>query len=69
MTKSALVKIGVPSEQASSMKRVRRMRQLLEQHDAAVQRLTAALEEGMRQLVNADTAGDEEESSPAEATA
>lgn len=65
MTKSALVKIGVPSEQAHSEKRLRRVRQLLEQRDAARARLDAATEQNIREAL----AGDDEESSPAEATA
>ncbi len=51
MTKSALVKIGVPSEQAEGMRRLRTIRAILEQHDAAVARLDAATQERIRELV------------------
>jgi len=66
MTKSALVKIGVPSEQAESMKQMRRVRQILEQHDAAVARLIAATNERIREAVTDMTEAKEE--SPIEAT-
>jgi hypothetical protein len=67
MTK--LVKIGVPSEQAQSMKKMRRIRQILEQHDAAAARLDAATNERIKEAVNApdgEVSADEE---PATATA
>jgi hypothetical protein len=68
VSKSALVKIGVPPEQAESMKLQRHIRQLLEQQDASIARLRAATNERIRELVNApqSTAADEE---PATATA
>lgn len=53
MTKAALVKIGVPSEQAESMRRLRRARQILDQHDAAIARLDAATAERIREALNA----------------
>lgn len=52
MTKSALVKIGVPSAQAESMKWSRRVRQIIEQEDAAIARIHAATAERIRALVN-----------------
>jgi hypothetical protein len=58
MMKSALVKIGVPSEQAQSMRRMRRIRQILEQHDATVARLDAATNERIKAVVIADDAED-----------
>jgi hypothetical protein len=64
MTKSALVKIGVPSGQAESMRQLRRVRQILEQHDAAIARLDAATQERIREAVNAGT--DADDSSTAE---
>jgi hypothetical protein len=51
MTKSALVKIGVPAEQAEGMRRVRSIRSILDQHDAAAARLWAATQERLRELV------------------
>jgi hypothetical protein len=69
VSKSALVKIGVPSEQAESMKRMRRIHQVLEQHAAAVARLDAATTDRIKEIVNAhdrDATADEE---PAAATA
>jgi hypothetical protein len=54
MSKSPLVKIGVPSEQASSMRRLRRVRTILEQHDAAIGRLEAATHERIREAMNED---------------
>jgi hypothetical protein len=59
MTKSALVKIGVPSGQAASMRQLRRVRQILEQHDAAIARLDAATQERIREVVNAGTDTDD----------
>lgn len=59
MTKSALVKVGLPSEQAESIKGLRHIRQILEQHDVALARLTATTNERIREAVsggdNADT--------------
>jgi hypothetical protein len=52
MTKSPLVKIGVPPEQAQGIRGLRRIRQILEQHDAAVARLTAATNERIREAAN-----------------
>jgi hypothetical protein len=69
VSKSALVKIGVPPEQAESMKLQRHIRQLLEHQDASIARLRAATNERIRELVNApesDAPADEE---PAAATA
>jgi hypothetical protein len=65
--KSDLVKIGVPSEQAQSMRRMRRIRQILEQHDAAVARLDAATNERIKEAVSADETKEPEE--PVMATA
>ena len=62
MTKSELVKIGVPPALAEGMKRLRRIRQILEQHDLAVARLNATTDERIRAAVT------ETEESPAEAT-
>lgn len=71
MTKSALVKIGVPPEQAESMKQMRRVRQILDQHDAAVARLTAATNERIREVIMEMTSPEESpaEESPTAATA
>lgn len=64
---SELVKIGLPKKQAEGERRVRRMRQILEQHDAAIARVNAATNERMRQeLETTDTA---EVDPPAEAAA
>jgi hypothetical protein len=54
MTKSSLVKIGVPAEQAHGMRRLRRIRQIIDQRDAAVARLDAATNERIREAMNAD---------------
>jgi len=54
MSKTALVKIGVPSEQAQNMRRMRRIRQILEQHDAAVARLDAATNERIKEVVTTE---------------
>lgn len=51
MTKSALVKVGLPSAQAESMKQMRNIRQVLDQHDAAIARLNAATAERIREIV------------------
>ena len=70
MSKSALVKIGVPPEQAHNMRLLRRMRQILDQRDAAVARLDATTQERIREAVNAeDHLADSEEQSPDTATA
>ena len=66
MTKSALVKIGVPSEQAEGIRGLRRIRQILEQHDAAIARLTAATNDRIREAAASTQADDIEEESPAE---
>ena len=61
MTKSALVKIGVPANQAEGMRRLRRIRQILEQHDAAAARLEAATNERIREAaaeMDGETSGD-----------
>lgn len=65
MTKSALVKIGVPSSQAQSMKKSRRARQIFEQEDAAIARIHAATLDRLRELVNEPDASEDEET-PAE---
>jgi hypothetical protein len=59
MTKTALVKIGIPSSQAESVRQLRRVRQIIEQHDAAIARLDAATQERIREAV---TGADVEES-------
>jgi hypothetical protein len=66
MTQSALVKIGVPSEQAESMKKLRRVREILDQRDAAVARLNAVTEDRIRELVTDMT--DAKDESPVEVT-
>lgn len=66
MTKSALVKVGIPPEQAHSMRRLRRVRQILEQHDAAVARLDAATNERIKEAM---AALDEVTDEPMQATA
>jgi hypothetical protein len=69
MSKSALVKIGLPSEQAESMKRMRRIRQIMEQHDAAVARLDAATNERIKEIVNASDSDMPADEEPTRATA
>ena len=56
-----LVKIGLPKKQADDQRRVRRIRQILEQHDAAMARLAAATDERLRQAVTGDIADAEPE--------
>ena len=53
MSKSALVKIGLPSEQAQSVKRLRHVRQLLDQRDAAVARIDATTADKIREALTA----------------
>jgi hypothetical protein len=55
MTKSDLVKIGVPSALAESFRHLRHIRRILEQHDAAVARLNAATNERIREAAIAMT--------------
>jgi hypothetical protein len=70
MTKSALVKIGVPSQQAQGMRRLRRIRQILEQHDAAQARLDAATMDRIREVGGAEESDTEPAAEePATATA
>jgi len=69
VSKSALVKIGVPSEQAESMKKMRRVRQVLEQHEAAAARLAAATNERLKEIVNAQDSDAPADEEPAAATA
>lgn len=69
MTKSGLVKIGVPSEQASGIRGLRRIRQILEQHDAAMARLIAVTNERIREAAKADEAEAPEAEEPVTATA
>jgi hypothetical protein len=66
MTKSALVKIGVTSERAQGMRFTRSVRQLLDQHEAAMARLDAAFRERLREVV-APNVDETEEPSPAAA--
>jgi hypothetical protein len=54
-----LVKIGVPTIQAQGVRLQRRVRQILDQHDAAVARLDAATRERLREAL-ADEGNDEE---------
>jgi len=69
VSKSALVKIGVPSAQAESMKRMRRIHQVLEQHAAAAARLDAATTERIKEIVNAQDSNAPADEEPAAATA
>jgi hypothetical protein len=55
MSKTDLVKIGVPSEQAQSMRLMRRIRQILDQHDAAVARLSSTTNERIREAMRDET--------------
>lgn len=64
MTKTTLVKIGVSSEQAAGVRLRRRIDHILEQHDAAVNRLTAAMKERIREAVTTETEADGGESAP-----
>lgn len=68
MTKSALVKIGLPSEQAQSVKRLRHVRQILDQRDAAVARIDANTADKIREALTADVS-ETEDSLPVAATA
>ena len=54
MTKSALVKIGVPAQQASNMRVLRQVRQILDQNDAAIARIQASTQERIRAAMLAD---------------
>jgi len=69
MSKSLLVKIGVPSGQAESMRQLRRVRQILEQHDAAIARLDAATQERIREAVSTVSTESEESETTEPATA
>ena len=70
MTKTALVKIGVPSEQAESMRRLRTVRQILDQRDAAVARLDSTTAERIREVLGAENnEAPEEAAEPIQATA
>ena len=62
-----LVKIGLPRKQAEGERRVRRMRQILEQHDAAIARVNAATNERMRQELEAGTTDAQDDGPIAEA--
>jgi hypothetical protein len=63
MTKSALVKIGVPAQQASNMRVLRQVRQALDQGDAAIARVQASVQERIRVMLAGDDAiGPEPES-------
>jgi hypothetical protein len=53
--------------QAQGIKGLRKIRQILEQHDAAIARLTAATNERIREAVTADDSGEADE--PVAATA
>jgi hypothetical protein len=55
MSKSALVKIGVPAEQAAGTRLVRTVRQLIDQRDAAVARLDATLRQRLNELTATET--------------
>ena len=66
---SELVKIGLPRKQAEGERRVRRMRQILEQHDAAIARVNAATNERMRQELAAPESESDESDTPATTTA
>jgi hypothetical protein len=66
MSKSDLVKIGIPAQQAESMRLMRRIRQILDHHDAAVARLTLTTNERIREAMSGETHEAEE---PATATA
>jgi hypothetical protein len=52
MTQSSLVKIGVPASQAESVRLIRRVRQVMEQHDAAVARLGAELRARLKAITD-----------------
>lgn len=56
MSKSELVKIGVPPAQAEGMRRLRQVRQILDQRDAAVARLDATTQDRIRELLTATDA-------------
>lgn len=61
-----LVKIGVSPQRADSERRLRRVRQLLDQRDAARARLDAATEQQIRDVWSSDDASDAEPSPAAE---
>lgn len=66
--KTDLVKIGVPSALAQSMKRLRTIRQVLDQTDAAVNRLQAAANQRIREITaGADDAAQVDTDAPVEA--
>jgi cysteinyl-tRNA synthetase len=65
MTK--LVKIGVPAEQAQSMKRLRNVRAILDQRDAAVARIDATTADKIREALT--SGGDVEAADATAATA
>lgn len=69
MKSGALVKIGIPAAQAAGMKRLRQVRAILEQHDAAVARLDAATNQRIREATMAPADGDESDQHTAEPSA
>ena len=64
MSKSALVKIGVSPEQAQNMRLLRRVRQILDQGDAAVARINATTQERLREALEAENLTESDEQSP-----
>jgi hypothetical protein len=69
MSRSSLVKVGLPPQQAESMKKLRRIHQILEQHQAAVSRLDAATNERIKEVVNEPDRAMVADEEPAAATA
>jgi len=67
MTKTALVKIGVPSAQAESLRRLRTVRQVLDQHEAAMRRLEAATLERLKEITTTTDVDDDQPAAVANA--
>jgi len=60
VSKSELVKVGVSSARAEGVRFARDVRAMLEQHEAHVARLDAALRERIRQRATAEVEGGDE---------
>jgi hypothetical protein len=52
MSKSALVKLGMPAPQAQAMKRARQIRQVVDQFDAMIVRAEVAMAQRIREILN-----------------
>lgn len=56
---SALVKIGLPSQQAEAQRFVRRVRMMLEQRDAAFARIEADFRARIKALLDEESGGEQ----------